>query len=307
MPPSRTGFDHASRPAPHAMAHKALAHPRRQCGGTAPTAPAHRPHAGGVAGARLGLLVCGQWSIQRRHRATLMRHEVDDAAAGDGGGGLVRCAPALTPVLAPATRARRVRHAPGAAALVAPGRFTLRFLARRARAGPPAIALAAIAAAAQQHLRAATRAHEQAGRMVSRQLPGSSGNLPRTTARGHCQRIALDDLVRQCDTGGASASPRGVGYGDAVATAATPMAARRARLYSGHARSSTSSIRRWFHDQRAGRTHPPQIPPRSRPPCRAACCANFNQNDQRESAVSPPFSKNRHFAAGRQKRRITAE
>ena len=130
-----------------------------------------------------------------------MRHEVDDAAVlrGDIATGLL----ALAAALAPAARARSVRHAAGAAALVAACCISLGLKASRARAGAAAIALAAIAAAAQQHLRTATRTHEQAGGMVD-QLPGSSGNTPEDGAargRGAAMRNAQY-------TGAASASAR---------------------------------------------------------------------------------------------------
>jgi len=109
-----------------------------------------------------------------------MRHEVGGAA------GLLT----LTAPLAPAARARGVRHAPGTACLVATRGLLLRGQASRTRAGASAIELAAIAAAAQQHLCAAARAHEQAGGMVD-QLPGSSGTLPRTPPAAMRRRGAL--------------------------------------------------------------------------------------------------------------------
>jgi len=126
------------------------------------------------------LLRCDQWSIEDRHQGTLMRHDV-------GGGRVQRShraaqlfALAVSLSLAPAACALGMGHAPGTAALVAPCGLALQVVACRARARWAAITLAAVAAAAQQYLRAAARAHEQAGGMVN-QLPDSSGTLPRTS------------------------------------------------------------------------------------------------------------------------------
>jgi len=105
-----------------------------------------------------------------------MRHEVDDAAGRRGG--VATGALAFTAPMAPAARASGVRHAAGTAALVAAGGVTPGVQSSLTRADATAIALAAVAAAAQQHLRTATRAHEQAGGMVD-QFAGSSGSLPR--------------------------------------------------------------------------------------------------------------------------------
>src|SRR3990167_5852962 len=103
MLPSRTGFDHARWPPPHAMAQEALADPWRQRRGTAP-APhgARRREGAGHRGGEFG--AGGQWSIQRRRRTTLMRHEVDDAAVEDGGvirGGVMTGALLPCTILAP--------------------------------------------------------------------------------------------------------------------------------------------------------------------------------------------------------------
>lgn len=81
---SGTGLDHASRPAPHAVPQEALADPGRKRRGTAPALRGARRRAG--IDRRIGGLVAGrQWSIRRRRRATLMRHEVDAAAVGGSG------------------------------------------------------------------------------------------------------------------------------------------------------------------------------------------------------------------------------
>jgi hypothetical protein len=83
------------------MAQEALADPGRKRRGTAP-APRDTRRCEG-AGHRGGVLVGeGQWSIGRRNQATLMRHEVDDAAVEggviDGGGFVTRSfATALAP------------------------------------------------------------------------------------------------------------------------------------------------------------------------------------------------------------------
>ena len=192
------------------MPQEALTNPGRlQCG----TAPAPRGarqrgrrcegagHRGGEFGGGV------QWSIRRRRRATLMRHEVDDGAVERGGvigGGVmtgVLLARTIVAPLSPAARTRRVGQAARAAALVAASGRTPRLQARRARTRPAAVALAAVAATAQQHLRAATRAHEQAGGMVdqqpapredSRGTPAQCGAVLRRTTPGiHCDRIPL--------------------------------------------------------------------------------------------------------------------
>ena len=123
-----------------------------------------------------------------------MRHEVGGDSVSCGGG--ATGALALAAALAPAARACGVRHAPGATALVAVCGSPLRLQTSGARTGAAAIALAAIAAAAKQHLRAATRTHEQAGGMVD-QLTGSSGRFPRRPPAS-CRKRHY--------TGGASAS-----------------------------------------------------------------------------------------------------
>ena len=184
---SRDGLDHASRPAPHAVPQEALTNPGRLRRSTAPAPRGARQ--GGRrcegAGRRGGEFGGGvQWSIRRRRRATLMRHEVDDGDVERGGviGGGVMAGVLLTHTfaapLSPAARTRRVGQAAGATALVTASGRTPRLQARRARTRSAAVALATVAATAQQHLRAATRAHEQAGGMVD-QLPA-----PREDSRG---------------------------------------------------------------------------------------------------------------------------
>ena len=84
--------------------------------------------------ALVGLLKCGQWSIGGRQRGTLMRHEVGGAGVQRGrAAGPV----ALAAALAPAARARGMRHAAGTAALVAPGGLASRvWRAAREQARP---------------------------------------------------------------------------------------------------------------------------------------------------------------------------
>jgi hypothetical protein len=107
-----------------------------------------------------------------------MRHEVGDAAVPRGG--IATWLLALATPLPPAARSSRMRHAACAATLVPTCGFATRVKPCRTRTRAIAIALAAVTTAAQQHLCAATRAHEQAGGMVG-QLPSSSGGLPRKT------------------------------------------------------------------------------------------------------------------------------
>jgi hypothetical protein len=178
--PSRMGDDHASRPAPHAVPQEAPANPGRQRATAAAAASGDRRCEGVARRAHLmaGLLGCSQWSIRGRHRATLMRHEVHGAAAHDGGG--IERSGTLAVPLAPAPRTRRMRHAAGAAVLVAAAGRAPGLQSRRTRAHPAAIALAAVTAAAQQHLDTTTRAHEQTSGMLE-QLPVSSGKNSRGT------------------------------------------------------------------------------------------------------------------------------
>lgn len=168
------------------MAQEALADPRRQWRGAAPAS-----HGAGDCGAVL--VVQGQWSIRHRGRATLMRHEIDDAAVERGGvmagadiaGGVTAGAVIgrIPPPLAPTARARRVSQSADTAVLVATARRTPRLQACRARTRMAAVALAAIAQTAQQHLLATPRAHEQAGGVID-QLPAPREGLPRHAACG---------------------------------------------------------------------------------------------------------------------------
>jgi len=75
-------------------------------------------------------------------------------------------APVRKTAAAPASCACRVCHAPRARALVALGGSTLCSLPSLTRARRGAVALATVAVAAQQHLGAAARAQEQAGRTI---------------------------------------------------------------------------------------------------------------------------------------------
>jgi len=138
-----------------------------------------------------------------------MRHDVRVQRAG-----YALRAQALTH--APASRALGVRHAPAAAALVALCRLTLRTLTCRARAGSAAVALTTVAVAAQQHLRPAASAHEQAGRMLGQ------GHAPRgETPRALRARNAHGADAVQCWTdspGNATLTPHplhqhGAGHG----------------------------------------------------------------------------------------------
>ena len=83
-----------------------------------------------------------------------------------------------------------MRDATGTAALVATCGVAQGGVAGCARTGATAVALAAIAAAAQQHLRSAARTQEQAGGMVD-QLPGSLGNTPEDAAGRNAGAVTL--------------------------------------------------------------------------------------------------------------------
>ncbi|MDR6861548.1 hypothetical protein J2W96_007892 [Variovorax guangxiensis] len=84
----------------------------------------------------------------------------------------------------------RVGQAPGATALVTASGRAPRLQACRARTRSAAVALAAFAAAAQQHLLAATRTHKQAGGMVDhcqpcRRSPQTAPHHPLAKKRRH--------------------------------------------------------------------------------------------------------------------------
>jgi hypothetical protein len=93
---------------------------------------------------------CGQWSSLHPRLGTLMRHVV--------------CS--LGTPSPPSSRARRMRLPAALRALVAPGGLAPRRLPGFAPAATAAIAVAPVAVTAQQHLRSATRAHEQAARTL---------------------------------------------------------------------------------------------------------------------------------------------
>ena len=116
-------------------------------------------HFGTVAGS------CRQWSIGEGDRGTLMRHDVC-------AGLQLRRREGIKTVVAdaPAPRARGVGHASAAAALVATGRLALRGVARQARTDGGAVALTAVAVAAQPDLDEVPGAQEQTGRIVDAHL-----------------------------------------------------------------------------------------------------------------------------------------
>lgn len=155
--------------APGRSAQEALSDPGRECGAAAPTprpgtAPGKlgRTRVGAGGDACFGAVAgpCNQWSIARAARGTLMRHDVC-AVHHRRRQGIDRVV-----ADAPAPRARRMGHAPASAALVASTRLALRGLARQARTRGCAVALTAVAMAAQQDLDKATCTEEQAGGIV---------------------------------------------------------------------------------------------------------------------------------------------
>ena len=97
----------------------------------------------------------GHYTIGQPDRGTLMRHRLQQ-----------RCA-----AFAPAAHARGVFEAPGTAGLIASGGVTLQDIASDLGAAIGAIALAAIAVAAHEHLGATTPAHEESGRLVAHGHP----------------------------------------------------------------------------------------------------------------------------------------
>ena len=110
----------------------------------------------GFAGA--GCVACGQWSLGSPIRATLVRHFIGFAH-------LARLTQRASP-LTPACRASSVLELTAPTALVALGGLAPALAATHAGARPAAILLAAIAMGTKQHLVAAPRAQEQAGRTV---------------------------------------------------------------------------------------------------------------------------------------------
>jgi len=102
---------------------------------------------------------CRQWSRGHRQPGTLVRHVMCvDTCSADGATG--------STALAPTTRALRVRDATAPGALVALCSLTPRLLADLTPASSAAIAVAAVAAAAQDDLDATTRAQVKAGGLV---------------------------------------------------------------------------------------------------------------------------------------------
>ena len=225
-----------------------------------------------------------------------MRHEV--AAARLQRGGLATGL--LTTALAPAARAGSVGHAADAAALVAARCFSLRVHSRRARTAAAAVTLTTIAAAAQQHLRAATRAHQQTGGMVdhARLL----GKTPEDAGAQRCN--GLDEAVRQCNTGVASASQARC----RVRRGSRCQARRRRR-----ARLPLGTRRRFY---RTGRAHwySPTEQSCRRPQCRPAgrhCGRSRVINDPDDQARKccrlAAAGRKRHFTTASPKRSLTAE
>ena len=149
---------------------------------------------------------------------------------------------AQTLPLAPALRSRGMRQAPAAAVLVAPGRLARRALSGCARAVAPAVALPAVAAAAQHHRHAAARAHEQSARRLGQGHAPRQENTPPRAARANAHSVRCwTPCTRQCNTGTApAASPRGVGHGAAPSCQA--MGSRPVPAYdSGPGRRSTAA------------------------------------------------------------------
>ena len=164
------------------MAQPAQAHPGRQHGPAASARPAGWWP--GWVGQRLGRrrtrqrrgrAPCRQWSIGRHPQGTLVRHVLASLS------------------LAPVPRTRSMGEPPTPAALVSGGRLVSCRSPRQARAHPRAVALAPVAAAAQQHLHPAACAQEQSGRC--------------RLGRVHLQRLrlvwpkVLDAVVLQRHTG----------------------------------------------------------------------------------------------------------
>jgi len=110
---------------------------------------------------------CSQWSIGNAVLGTLMRHDISVRfiAAGLGLPRLNRASADSATVVtnAPALCASGVGHPAGAAGLVAALRFALRGMSGLARAASGAVALAAVAVAAQHNLHPTPYAHEQTG------------------------------------------------------------------------------------------------------------------------------------------------
>jgi hypothetical protein len=131
-----------------ATAQEAVAQPRR----TASVAPVTTPRR------------CNRRSARRRRRRGVVRRVRQHCGARHCGlGTLMRHDLPGTQALAIAPRAMRMRNSSAAAALVAPARPTPRLAPSSTGALPPAIPLAAITAAAHQHLHAAAGTGECPG------------------------------------------------------------------------------------------------------------------------------------------------
>jgi hypothetical protein len=111
----------------------------------------------------------------------------------------------LAPSLTPTSLTCGVLDAAVGSALIAPAGGALVGPARRTGARPPAVALTAVAVAAQQHLLATASAQEQAGWDVGQAR--SSGHPPRAPSHARHQH-ALDAIVRRCNTDAAPATAR---------------------------------------------------------------------------------------------------
>jgi hypothetical protein len=167
------------------VAHEARAQPLEHQG-AAPAALRQRRHGRRLGGdrRRLGSRRCGfvdawrQWSSVVLGRATLMRHIPS--------GGDVRMHGSRRPAVAPVPRAPGVGRAAAKRLLVASGRLPSRGLTRQAAAGASAVPVAAVAAAAKDHLCTATLAHEQPGRVHS--IPRAGRSRP---GAPHCGGTVL--------------------------------------------------------------------------------------------------------------------
>jgi hypothetical protein len=208
---------------------------------------------------------------------------------------------------APPPRSRGVCEASRAAALVALRGLAPCVLARCARAGAATVALTAVAAATKQHLRAAPRAHEQAGAMLGQAVGSSGRKLPEAASpsRSHALRWTTT-------SGNATLAPHSllacVGYG-----ARFSLPGKLPSPYpptSGHGARSTADgrprptlhrrrhSRRRLRPRRRASNVPAQTTSPWRLPCRAVSKANSSPVDlqqptgantaQRKTASSPP-------------------
>lgn len=135
----------------------------------------------------------------------------------------------LASALSPAALSRGMLQATLGAALIALCSGALMHAPRPCSAGPLAVALAAIAAAAQHHLRAAARAHEQAGCKLGQAC--SSGHTRPEDASSRA--TASKPLRWTRSPGDATLTPRPLlqrGVGPAVGRSRHANSRRRARL-----------------------------------------------------------------------------